>query len=70
MLVPPKDFSYKSAMVGAIIGASIGLGMISIDMAFSLAIVFALLFGYRNPQKSTGRSEQLRSGYKYHPKRD
>ena len=46
-MVPYKNFSFKLAFVGAIVGASVGLGMINLNLCFNFAIAGALIFGYK-----------------------
>ncbi|HWZ02093.1 MAG TPA: hypothetical protein VNX40_00710 [Mucilaginibacter sp.] len=55
MLIPASNFSYKSSCVGAIIGMSIGLGMLSVDLGIFFAAVLALFFGYRPTPITLGR---------------
>ncbi|MEO6631290.1 MAG: hypothetical protein ABIN13_06190 [Mucilaginibacter sp.] len=45
MIVPYKGFSYKLAFVGAIVGISIGLGMLSLSVSITLGAILALVFG-------------------------
>lgn len=47
MIVPYKGFSYKLAFVGAIIGISIGLGMLSLNASITLGVILAFVFGFK-----------------------
>ena len=47
MIFPKNFFSYKSAFVGFIIGASIGLGMLNFKAFFELGFIMAVIFGFR-----------------------
>lgn len=47
MIFLAKNFSYKGALVGFIIGASIGLGMLNFSIAFNLGLIVAVIFGFR-----------------------
>ncbi|WP_295792629.1 hypothetical protein [Mucilaginibacter sp.] len=47
MIVPHKGFSYKLAFVGAIVGISIGLGMLSLSTSIVLGSIMAFIFGFK-----------------------
>jgi hypothetical protein len=47
MIFLAKNFSYKSAFVGFIVGASIGLGMLNFSAFFEIGFVMAAIFGFR-----------------------
>jgi len=47
-MIPIKGFSYKLALVGAIVGMSIGLGDINVGLGISLAFIFAAIFGFKS----------------------
>jgi hypothetical protein len=55
-----KLFSLKSAFVGAIIGISIGLGMINFEMCFRLGGCLAFVFGFfGGPRQSKNKFKQV-----------
>jgi hypothetical protein len=47
MLIVKKDFSAKLSFVGAVIGASIGLGLLNLSLCLELGFIGALLFGFK-----------------------
>jgi hypothetical protein len=47
MIVPHKGFSYKLAFVGAIVGISIGLGMLSLSVSITMGTIVAIVFGFK-----------------------
>jgi len=47
-MIPIKGFSYKLALVGAIVGMSIGSGDINLGLGISLAFIFATVFGFKS----------------------
>jgi len=50
MIFLAKNFSYKSAFVGCIMGLSIGLGMLNFNIALNLGLILAVAFGFKkNP---------------------
>jgi hypothetical protein len=57
MIFPAKNFSYKGAVVGFIIGASIGLGMLNFSAFWGLGTAGAALFGFRNAILSVYRNK-------------
>jgi hypothetical protein len=47
LLGPHKGFSYKLAFVGAIVGISIGLGILNLNISVALGAIMAFIFGFK-----------------------
>ena len=44
-----KVFAINNALIGALIGISIGLGMLNFGYCIGLGIVLFMVFGYKEP---------------------